>query len=151
MPQELNPASLHKLIERINKLEPGSTPKWGKMTVEEMLTHCSSAIRMGLGDVPGSVKFGKAKAALARWLFIDVFPFPKGSPTAPELHPKMGLRKPEEFARERNELIAQLQRMHDTPHTHEFAMHPIFRKMNRKRWGQLVYKHIDHHLRQFGK
>lgn len=150
MPQVLNNSSLETLIARINKLETGAVPTWGKMTVEEMLTHCSTAIKMGMGDIPGNVKFGKAKAALARWLFIDVLPFPKGSPTAPELHPRMGLRKPEEFARERDLLIEQLKRLNGTPDTYQFAEHPIFRKLDRKRWGQLAYKHIDHHLRQFG-
>jgi hypothetical protein len=150
MPQVLNEASLASLLQRINKLEDGSIPKWGQMTVSEMLTHCSTAIQMGLGDVGTKAQFGKAKAALARLLFIDLFPFPKGSPTAPELHPRMKLRKPETFARERDQLISQLKRIHDTSESHRFADHPIFRQMGRKRWGQLVYKHIDHHLRQFG-
>jgi hypothetical protein len=150
MPQILSQDSLASLIERINNLQDLSIPKWGQMTVNEMLTHCSTAIQMGMGDIPGKAKFGKAKAALARLLFIDIFPFPKGSPTAPELHPKMKLRKPGEFARERDQLIAQLKRIHDTPDNYKFADHPIFRQMGRKRWGQLVRKHIDHHLRQFG-
>lgn len=150
MPQILDNTSVAYLVTRINKLQTGATPKWGKMTVEEMLTHCSTAVSMGLGDVPGSVKFGKAKAALARLLFIDLFPFPKGSPTAPELNPDKGLRKPEAFARERDQLISQLHRMNDAPQDHVFTEHPIFRKMGRKRWGQLICKHVDHHLRQFG-
>lgn len=150
MPQVLDNTSLAHLVTRINKLQTGATPKWGKMTVEEMLTHCSTAIKMGMGDIPGKAQFGKAKAALARLLFIDLFPFPKGSPTAPELHPRMGLRKPEEFARERDILIAQLHRINGAADDHVFADHPVFRQMGRKRWGQLVYKHIDHHLRQFG-
>ena len=150
MRQVLNQAALASLTQRIHKLEDGALPKWGQMTVNEMLTHCSTAIQMGMGDIPGKVKFGKAKAALARLLFIDVFPFPKGSPTAPELNPKMKLRKPEAFAREREQLIVQLKRLHDTPEDHKFADHPIFRQMSRKRWGQLVNKHMDHHLRQFG-
>jgi hypothetical protein len=150
MPQVLNNSSLETLIARINKLETGSVPKWGKMTVEEMLTHCSTAVQMAMGEVPAKMKFSKATAAAARLLFIDVFPFPKGSPTAPELHPKMGLRKPEEFLRERDLLISQLTRLNATPDAHEFTEHPIFRKMGRKRWGQLVNKHMDHHLRQFG-
>ena len=150
MPQVLNDATLASLIQRINKLEDGSVLKWGQMTVSEMLTHCSTAIQMGLGEVATKPKFNKATGAIARLFFIDVFPFPKGSPTAPELHPRMKLRKPETFARERDQLIAQLKRIHDTPESHSFADHPIFRQMGRKRWGQLVYKHIDHHLRQFG-
>jgi hypothetical protein len=150
MPQVLDQAALDTLTRRIHKLSDGSAPKWGEMTVNEMLTHCSTAIQMGLGDIAVKVKFGKAMAALARLLFIDVFPFPKGSPTAPELHPRKKLRKPEEFARERDQLIAQLKRLHDTPNTYSFADHPLFRQMDRKRWGQLVYRHIDHHLRQFG-
>jgi len=133
MPQALDEAALSSLLQRIHKLEDGSMPRWGRMTVGEMLTHCSTAIQMGMGDIPGKAKFGKAKAALARLLFIDFFPFPKGSPTAPELHPRMKLRKPETFARERDQLIAQLKRIHDTPESHSFADHPIFRQMGRKR------------------
>ena len=150
MPKLLDKEALSSLIARINKLEDGSIPKWGQMTVSEMLTHCSTAIQMGLGEVATKPKFNKATGAMARLFFIDVFPFPKGSPTAPELHPKMKLRKPEAFAHERDLLITQLKRIHSTPEDHRFSDHPIFRQMGRKRWGQLVYKHIDHHLRQFG-
>ena len=150
MPQVLNESTLASLIARINKLDDSSLPKWGQMTVNEMLTHCSSAVQMAMGDISTKSKFGKAKAALARLLFIDIFPFPKGSPTAPELNPRKKLRKPEEFNRERDLLIAQLKRIHDTPESHTFADHPIFRQMSRKRWGQLINKHLDHHLRQFG-
>ncbi|MBX2960889.1 MAG: DUF1569 domain-containing protein [Cyclobacteriaceae bacterium] len=30
-----------------------------------------------------------------------------------------------------------------------FCSHPFFDKLNRKEWGRLIYKHMNHHLRQF--
>ncbi|WP_424351099.1 DUF1569 domain-containing protein [Lutimonas sp.] len=29
-------------------------------------------------------------------------------------------------------------------------MHPFFGELNREEWARLVYKHLDHHLKQFG-
>ena len=150
MPRLTNETT-EKLIRRVKQLTQSSTPKWGKMNVNQMLAHCSSAIKMAFSDYPAEVKFGPVKAALARLAFIDLLPFPKGKlPTAAEMDPAKKLVVRDQFEAEQNDLILQLQRINSTPDNFNFGPHPIFRKMSRKRWGQLLYKHIDHHLRQFG-
>jgi hypothetical protein len=120
------------------------------MNATEMLSHCSTAVKMALGDVPVKVLFSPWKAGIARLLFVDLFPFPKNSPTAPELHPRKKMKTSESFLAAREELIQQLRRMNAATPDHDFAPHPLFRKMSRDQYGKLIYKHLDHHLRQFG-
>lgn len=151
MPKQLNNEATEKLTRRINQLKAASQPKWGKMTVTQMMAHCSTALQMAFGDIPVKVTFSPLAAAFARFAFITLLPFPKGkTPTAPELDAAKGLKYTDDFEAEKSKLIDQLRRMNNAPANHEFAMHPIFRKMSRKSWGQLIYKHLNHHLEQFG-
>jgi hypothetical protein len=32
----------------------------------------------------------------------------------------------------------------------EGLVHPFFGRLSGDEWGRLIYKHLDHHLRQFG-
>jgi hypothetical protein len=73
-------------------------------------------------------------------------PWPKGTPTARELI----ARAPEGFDRE----LASLERYIDTvagaADRRDWPEHPAFGKLSRGAWGRLGYRHVDHHLRQFG-
>lgn len=150
MPRQLDQASTESLIERLLRIPEDRQPLWGKMTPVEMMTHCTTAVRMAFGELPAKVRTAPWQASLARLFFIDLFPFPKNSPTAPELNPQKKMKVSSDFANARNELVDALRRINAAPDTHAFAPHPLFRKMSRRQWGKLMYKHMDHHLRQFG-
>lgn len=78
-------------------------------------------------------------------LIIYVAPFPRSAPTAPQL---LG-RTATDFDAERRTLGAMLDRCGDA--TQSFAAeHPAFGRLTRRAWGVLIYRHMDHHLRQFG-
>lgn len=150
MPRRLDDAATASLIQRIEQLEESKAPLWGKMNATQMLAHCSTALKMAFGDVPVKIRFSPWKAGIARLIFVDLFPFPKNSPTAPELHPGKKMKASRDFLSEREELIRQLRRMLAAAPDHTFAPHPLFRHMSRDQYGKLIYKHLDHHLRQFG-
>jgi hypothetical protein len=150
MPRKLDKASTEFLVERLLRIPEDQQPLWGTMTPVEMMSHCTTAVRMAFGDIPAKVRMAPWQAFLARLLFIDLFPFPKNSPTAPELNPRKKMKVSADFAAAQKELVDALHRINDAPDNHAFAMHPMFRKMNRQQWGKLMYKHMDHHLRQFG-
>jgi hypothetical protein len=150
MPRQLDNQSASELMHRFEQLQADATPLWGKMNPTEMLAHCTAALKMAFGEIPVKVRFSPWKASIARLLFIEWFAFPKDSPTAPELDPNKKLKQIGSFSDEKNTLIQHLNRMNNTPSDFSFGMHPLFRKMDRKQWGKLVYKHLDHHLRQFG-
>jgi hypothetical protein len=40
----------HNIISRINNLTVQSKRRWGKMSVEQMLAHCSDQIRLSLSQ-----------------------------------------------------------------------------------------------------
>jgi hypothetical protein len=150
MPRLLDNQSTSELIQRIEVLQENAKPIWGKMSPIQMLAHCTAALKMALGEVPVTVRFSPWKASLARLLFVEWFAFPKDSPTAPEMDPNKKLKPRDSFLEEKEDLIHHLSRMNNTATDFTFGMHPIFRNMDRKDWGKLVYKHLDHHLRQFG-
>ena len=134
------------LYERLGGLTLDRTPLWGRMTCGQMLAHLTDGVRMTLGELVvqpkrGPLRFGPIRHAVIHWL-----PFPKGAPTAPELL----VRRAEDCATEIAELRAVMERMASNAGTQAWEEHPAFGRMTEHDWGVLVYRHVDHHLRQFG-
>lgn len=131
---------------RLDALTPASQARWGKFSVDGMLCHLRESARMASGALPVPDVGKKAFQSFPlKHLLLYVLPFPKGAPTAPLLLAP----SPEEFGEARR----QLQEALDTFLHEELRPappHPLFGLLTRKEWGTLVYKHIDHHLRQFG-
>lgn len=135
-----------RLMARLGALTSGSQPRWGKFTVAGMLCHLRESARMASGELPVPDVGKKAFQVFPlKHLILHVLPFPKGAPTAPLLL----AASPEEF----EEAMRQLTQALDS-FLHEdlrpAPRHPLFGPLTRKEWGTLAYKHIDHHLRQFG-
>jgi hypothetical protein len=115
------------------------------MTPAKMLAHLADACRMALGELPvRPKKIPLISMFPFKQLVIYYLPFPKSSPTAPELIE----RSPEEFAAERANVLQLVARVAAAPSL--APTHPIFGAMSRADWAALSYKHFDHHLRQFG-
>lgn len=135
------------LIARVMRVKTGMKPQWGRFNAVQMLRHVGAGVEMALGELKVQPKKGPLRNALARWLVIDSpMPMPKGAPTATELisQPTAGVE--EEQAR----LHAALERLAARDQASEWAEHPAFGKLDGRQWGKLTWKHIDHHLRQFG-
>jgi hypothetical protein len=150
MARKLDNQSTSELMQRFALLKEDATPQWGKMNPTQMLAHCTASLKVALGDIQTKVRFSPWKARLAKLLFVELFPIPKDSPTSPELDSNKKLKPTGSFQEEKEALLHQLSRMNNTPADYIFGPHPVFRQMNREEWGKLVYKHMDHHLRQFG-
>jgi len=135
-----------RLMGRLAALTPGAQPRWGKFSVTGMLCHLRECARMASGElhVPDAGKKAFQTFPL-KHLILYVLPFPKGAPTAPLLL----ATSPEEF----EEAFQQVKKaLDDFLHEEQRPAppHPLFGPLTRKQWGALVYKHTDHHLRQFG-
>ncbi|MBL0170402.1 MAG: DUF1569 domain-containing protein [Gemmatimonadaceae bacterium] len=147
MPTLANAANRDALIARLERLSPDAPAAWGRMNAPQMLAHCADALRMGLGDLPVQSKHATIpRMAVFKWLFLNVLPFPKSAPTAKELVS----RAPESWETERAQLIELMQRVGGDAARSVSAEHPLFGPLSRAQWGQLAWKHLDHHLRQFG-
>jgi hypothetical protein len=138
----------NKLIERINTLSPDAQPVWGRMSVEQMLSHLVQA-----GELPfvstspdRSSFFSRA----AKPLMLYLLPMPKEIKTSAEMDQQQAGRKPEGFEVDKARVIAEIEHLGTLPVDHECLYHPFFGKMSAKEWALIGHKHIDHHLRQFG-
>lgn len=140
-------ADRRAILARIDRLTPESPRQWGTMDVLKMLCHCTDQLRMALGEVTDTVT-GPAiyRFPPVRWLVINVLPWPQGAPTAPAL-----LRgEPEAFERDRDHLVAAVERFVARGPEADWAPHPLFGALDGTQWGRLAHRHLDHHLRQFG-
>lgn len=136
------------LTSRAMLLHAHSARQWGTMTATEMLTHCNLVNKNVLESSPDHRKT-TFKKALFKLLFLYVIPhFPRNRRGPARLQTK-GLVNEREFESTKTEFISLLQRF--LLHKHEIILlHPVFGKLTTKEWGLAMYKHVDHHLRQFG-
>jgi hypothetical protein len=141
-----------ELINRINTLGPDSKGNWGKMNVNQMLCHCSDAIRGSLGELGALVDQSSfISRNLIKPLVLYVIPIPKDVPTSKRVDQVNGTgTPPTDFESDRETLITLVERLAATPSDFEFGRHFKFGAMNRNEWGIMGAKHIDHHLKQFG-
>jgi hypothetical protein len=143
----LNKADRDSLITRIQKLSAGSTAQWGKMNVYEMIQHCTVWGERVLNDVKekhsliGRI-FGQI---VLRKVLKDEAPLGKNSPTSPAYRMN-GMTGDVEAAKAK--WIAQMDEFES--YTTQQYLHDFFGMMTREQIGQLGFKHVDHHLRQFG-
>ena len=146
MKSVLNEEIMTGLIKRINLLGEDSTPKWGKMKVDQMISHCILWNELSLGKIPSKqtfLGFFFGKMAL-RKLLKDEKPVPQNMPTLPFLIIKDHTGNLES---NKQKWIDQL---NEFVQSDDYSIvHPFFGKMNKDQIGVLAYKHTDHHLRQF--
>jgi hypothetical protein len=144
----LNPAEFEEVILRLENCTPQSKAVWGKMDVAQMLAHCSNTFEVATGEkilkrsLLGYLFGGMVKK---KWLG-NMDPFEHNSPTDPYF--KMVDSKA--FEKEKARLKSYIEKFHRggkekvTTSTHSF-----FGYLSAEEWGVLMYKHLDHHFRQF--
>ena len=134
------------LIQRIELLHENSMRQWGKMNVYQMVKHCILCEEMYLGKTlykRSLLGFLFGKMALNQ-LMNDDKPKKRNSPTKQDF----------KIIESTGNLIAAKMRWislieeYDS-YSNESFVHWFYGKMTKKQVGILVYKHIDHHLRQF--
>ena len=137
-----------RILERLDALRPDGARFWGKMEPAQMLAHCAVAIELPLEDPRRKQRWiGKLFAPFVRRKFLGDAPFPKSSPTDPAFI--VGDRR--SFETEKARLLAALARFVERgPAAANGTIHTFFGRMSGAEWGRLIYKHLDHHLRQFG-
>ena len=147
-----NDADRATLVARVKMLTSASRREWGRMTVQQMLERLSLPIRTAMGENPVPSKNKKfMQMRVAKILIIHVVPWPKGrASTANEYDEVLNNRTGPGVAEGRATLVALVERFANLPPNAALGEHPTFGIMSRAEWGHLQYKHIDHHLKQFG-
>ena len=138
-----------ELTARINQLQPTSPALWGKMSVDQMLAHCNVAYEMAFTDThpkPNPIMRFLLKTFVKNGVVNEV-PYKRNLPTAPAFRIKNG----RDFEEEKARLIAFLQQAQTLGSIHfEGKASLSFGPMTATDWNNQFYKHLDHHLVQFG-
>ena len=138
------------LTARINKLTPTTEKHWGSMDVTQMLTHMNDAFRIALGMKPAIDKSNFFTHYVMFPAAVYVLPsWPKGEATAPELDQQREGSKPRDFYTELEFLLKMIDVFNERENT-KLKPHPMFGKLTKKQWADLLVKHLNHHLNQFG-
>jgi hypothetical protein len=134
------------LVGRINSLQPNSQAQWGKMNAYQMLKHCTLSEEMfQLKKTYKRLFIGKLFGGMAlNGILKSEGGMKKNQPT----HPEMKITGTGDFESERAKWIELLQGY--ISFSSDNFIHPFFGKMTTDQIGHYVYKHTDHHLRQFG-
>lgn len=152
MPRTIRNASdLDALRRRMGSLRPDSRPLWGTMDAERMLLHVANGLEQALGERPDDYRGNFLMRSFAKWLVVRVLPrMPHGAPTSPAMLAERDDSRPSSFEADRARVLALLERNADRPARQPFADHPAFGPLSHEERGILTWKHVDHHLRQFG-
>lgn len=137
----------NKVIERLNNLNPQSQKQWGKMDVSQMLAHVKEAFKIPLSEKELPRMFiGRLLGWFIKSKLYDDSPWKPGLPTSPNFV----IKDDRIFEKEKQELLSLVNRFHQAgPGGITKFAHPFFGKFTPVQWGQSMYKHLDHHLRQF--
>lgn len=139
-----------EVINRINNLKPEQKPLWGKMNAAQMLAH----LNIQYQALYENQKFKKPNF-LMRFIMKTFLkpivtgdkPYKKNGKTAPYFL----VTSDKDFEAEKSILIKNIQK---TQKNGVEVLLPrdtkSFGKMTTKQWNNMLYKHVDHHLQQFG-
>ena len=146
-----DPVLVKDTEQRISRLSSASRPQWGTMGLAQTLAHCTSGLEMAMGVL--HVKRAPFPASIIGRLikplvFRDDKPMRRNSPSSPELFSAKPTQ--DDLEGERSRLLEAIR---------TFASqglagctrnpHPFFGPLGPQQWAILMYKHLDHHLRQF--
>ncbi|RPI19588.1 MAG: DUF1569 domain-containing protein [Ignavibacteriae bacterium] len=136
------------VLKRIGKLTPETPAQWGKMNVSQMLAHCCVPFESALGDKKlGRTFFSYLFGAIAKKQLANTKPFRKDMPT----DKRFVISDNRNFEQEKKKLISIVERFYNAgPEKISKDPHPFFGKMTPEQWDMLMWKHLDHHLSQFG-
>ncbi len=135
------------IVQRLERLQASSQRQWGKMNPAQMLTHCSLAMEVATGDrAPKQALIGKILAPFFRSTVLGEKPFSRNSPT----DPTFVVSDERDFAAEKQRLTVLIDRFCERgPSGAAPAIHSFLGRLSGDEWGYMMYKHLDHHLRQF--
>ncbi|MFN0276837.1 MAG: DUF1569 domain-containing protein [Chitinophagales bacterium] len=130
---------------RLQQLTHDTKPLWGKMNVSQMLYHCTLPLENALGKIHQE-KSGSFLLRLFKSFLYSDRPYRKNLPTAKHFI----VKDEKDFTTEKTKLLQDIKEAHEKGITGNWGEHPAFGKFTNEQWGKVFYKHLDHHLRQFG-
>jgi hypothetical protein len=135
------------ILRRLSALQPSSPRQWGKMNAGQMLAHCAAALEVACGDrTKKQALIGRVLAPFVRASVLGEKPFSRNAPTDPDFK----VVDERDFAAERARVAVLVGRFCSRgPSAADGLVHSFFGRLSADQWGRLMFKHLDHHLRQF--
>ena len=131
-------ATLEESKQRIFLLQPNSKALWGKMDPAQALAHCSASMEIALGRPFGAM----AKKSM----LIKGEPMRRNSMTEKSCL----VTDDRNFFVERQRLLELIEKFAaGGPAICTTRPHFFFGTLTPEEWAILMYRHLDHHLRQF--
>ena len=141
-------AAQESILGRLELLQSGDSRQWGKMSPAQMMAHCSIAMEMATGDTPRrQTLIGKLFGPLAKSSLLGEKPFGRNLPT----DPAFVMIAEKDFETEKQRLKRLVNTFCENgPEKASAYTHSFLGRLRGEQWGVMMYKHLDHHLRQFG-
>jgi hypothetical protein len=141
--------AVEEVKQRLAQLRPESERLWGTMNAAQAVAHCSAGLELAAGDrKPPRALMGRIMGRIIKPMALgNDEPMRRNSPTVKDLV----VQDERELGTERERLSGLIDRFAAagpkgcTTHPHSF-----FGRLTPEEWATLMYKHLDHHLRQFG-
>jgi len=137
-----------EIENRLGQLSENSERQWGTMDAAQMLAHCQKPFEIALGKMTM-----KRPNLVMRIIFKRMKPmlyndnlWKPNIPTGQEFK----ITDARDFSKEKENLSKIAAEFHGERNRSSWAPHPGFGKFTNEQWGQMQYKHLDHHFRQFG-
>ena len=143
------PEVLAAVEQRITALNPANQRQWGKMTLAQMVAHCTVGLQTATGECrPKRVWIGYLIGRLIKGKALgNETPLRRNTPTAREFL----IAGDPELEAEKQRLLEIVRRFAlGGPQAASSHPHAFFGRLTGQEWAELMYKHLDHHLRQFG-
>ncbi|WP_025761784.1 DUF1569 domain-containing protein [Dyadobacter tibetensis] len=149
LPNIFSEAVAEAVIARIEELTPSSQPQWGKMNVAQMLAHCCVSYEYVYDN-----KHKKPNVVMRFFLktfvkdaVVNEKPYPRNSRTAPDFI----ISDSRDFEKEKTRLIGYIRRTQQLGEKHfDQKESHSFGTLSEMEWNNMFYKHLNHHLIQFG-
>ena len=139
----------NEVIERIENLTMNSQPNWGKMSVSQMLAHCSVTYEMVYTDkhAKPNVLTKFMLKLFVKKIVVSEKGYAKNGRTAPQFL----IVDEKDFQTEKKKLIDYIKKTQELGTTYfEGKESHSFGKLSSVEWNNSFYKHLNHHLDQFG-
>lgn len=138
-----------EVCARIESLTPESKAQWGKMDVAQMLAHCNVTYELIYENKhPKPNGFTKLMIKLfVKNIVLGDKPYKRNSPTSPAFR----IVDKRVFQEEQKRLIQHITKTQELGEAHfDGKESHSFGTLNKNEWNNMFYKHLDHHLSQFG-
>lgn len=138
-----------KVIQRINNLNENSKANWGTMDVAQMLAHCNVTYEQVYDDIHPKPNFilKLILKLLVKNKVVSDEPYPKNGKTAPQFI----IKSEKDFNTEKERLINYIEKTKSLGESHFNGKDSLsFGSLNINEWNNMFYKHLNHHLTQFG-